>query len=873
LQPVPQPRTFDRYPAVAWLERRTRLQVGIAVIIAAVFVAWKALGGLATIVLDRWWLDSVTDAPVWRNIVWARVQLVVVAVATTLLLLGGSLWLVRRRGDVPDAEVGGLVRRYRGRVGPAHMWMLLIVIAVITWKIGSAASAHWQDWMLFLHGGSVGQDVPEVGGDLGYYLFRLPFLSVVSAWLRGLLIVAAGVTLLASAAAGELRLPWSRPDRRRARPAALAQLGVLGALYAAVLALDDVFVRRPMQALSPTGSFVGAGYTELNVIIPATWVLAVLAIVSGFALVVAAVTGHWRVPLAIVAVTIVAHIIGLVALPAAVDQLVVAPAEGARQLPYVEHNLEATRRAFGLDAVTETERRLGDGIDEVDAESESAVERVPVWDVTQLAPALQVLQGRTATRITDLDLDRYHVDGELRPVMVAPRSSSRNDLPENGWVQQHLVYTHGDGVVAVPADRPDADGRPDVAALADTVTTSRPELYFGEGLDGWYAIVGTDRREQGGTSFSADTGISMSSTVERAVLSLATGEIEPLLSAELTSDSQLLYRRGIAERLAALAPWATFGGDPYPVVLDDRVVWVVDGYTTSSTFPYSQYIGFAGTSVNYLHASLKATVDAYDGTVHLYRTTIGGADDPVLDAWEDIFPGLVEPIAEVPEELAPHLRYAPELFSVQSALLGRYHVDDAETLFNGTQRWSPSAAAPTGVATGSPGASTAVSLFQPSGDVDLTGHWVSSVPFSPGAGAATSSARDRLAALAIADNDGSEHVDLIAVEPIPGRDVSTPLVAQSAIDADPRIAQQVTLLNANGSVVQFGPMTSLLFGAEAGGGEDGGVVWVRSIIVSGTAATTAPRLFGVVAVSNGLVGFGSDADAAIDDALAQRDGG
>ncbi len=482
--------------------------------------------------------------------------------------------------------------------------------------------------------------------------------------------------------------------------------------------------------------------------------------------------------------------------------------------------------------------------------------------MTQLAPALQVLQGHPATRINDLDLDRYDVDGELRPVMVAARSASRNDLPERGWVQEHLVYTHGDGVVAVPADRPDADGRPDVRSLADDLVAGQSELYFGEGLTGWYAIVGTDRAEQGGTAFAADTGIDMSSPFERAVLSLATGDVEPLLSTELTADSELLYRRDIGERLSALAPWATFGSDPYPVITADHVVWVVDGYTTSATYPYSQFVPFGGSSVNYVHASLKATVDAYDGTVHLYRTTIGGGDDPILDAWEQIFPGLVEPIEAMPEELHDHLLYPPQLLGVQAALLGRYHVDDAETLFSGTQRWSPSAAAPTGVATGSPGPSTQVSMFQPTGEIDLAGHLVSAMPFSPGAGAATSSARDQLAALALADNDGAERIDLVAIVPEPGREVATPLVAQSAIDADPRIAQQLTLLNANGSVVSFGPMTPLLL--------DGGVVWVRSMIVSGTAATTAPRLYGVVAVSNGLVGFGSDITAAIEDALSQQ---
>jgi uncharacterized protein len=861
LPAVPQPRTYDRYPLVAWLERRSRSQIAIVGVVIGLLLTWQLLRALAVAVLDRWWLQSVTDSPVWRNIIWARVELIVGAVAVTLILLGGSLWLVHRRGDVPDAEVGGIVRRYRGRMGRAHRWLLVILVTVITWRIGVEASSHWQEWMLFLHGGSVGRDVPELGGDLGDYLFRLPFLAVVSSWLRRLLAVTIGLTLFASAVAGELRLPWSRPDRRPARQAALAQLGILGALFAAVQALDDVFVRRLMQAVDQSGAFVGAGYTQLNVVVPATWIVGVVTIAAGFALVVAARTGRWRVALGFVAAAVVAHIAGFVVIPAIVDRYVVAPAEAVRQLPYVEHNLEATRAAFRLDAVDETQQEVNDGIDTLDAVSDDDVSRMPIWDATQLAPALQVLQGRTATRITDLDVDRYELDGERRPVMVAARSPSRNDLPENGWVQQHLVYTHGDGVVAVPADRPDADGRPDVEVLADEIVTNRPELYFGDGVTDWYVIVGTDRREQGGTAFDADTGIEMSTVAQRAVLTLATGDIEPLLSAELTPDSQLLYRRGIGERLSALAPWATFGSDAYPVVTADSIVWVVDGYTTSSTYPYSQFAGFGGSSANYVHASLKATIDAYDGTVHLYRTEFGGSDDPVLDAWEKIFPDLVEPIDNMPAELREHLLYPPELLGVQSTLLGRYHVDDAETLFSGTERWSPSAAAPTGVATGSPGPSTPVPLFQPRGELDLAGHWVSAVPYSVGAGASTSSARDQLTALALADHDGSEQIDLIAVEPNAGRAVATPLVAQSAIDADPRIAQQLTLLNANGSVVQFGPMTPLLL--------DGGLVWARSIIVSGTAATTAPRLYGVAAVSNGLVGFGPDVTAAIEDAVAQ----
>ena len=255
-------------------------------------------------------------------------------------------------------------------------------------------------------------------------------------------------------------------------------------------------------------------------------------------------------------------------------------------------------------------------------------------------------------------------------------------------------------MVAVPADAPDQDGRPDVDALAGVLAPSRSQLYFGEHLADWYAIVGTERTEQGGTAFAADTGIPIASWWRRAALAVTVGEVDPLLSSELTGDSQLLYRRDVRERLAALAPFLSFDGDPYPVVTEDGVVWVVDGYTTAATYPYSQFtspasLGATGLhgSVNYVHASVKATVDAYDGTVHLYRTDVGGADDPLLDAWERIFPGIVEPISGLPDEIRAHLRYPPDLLTVQTELLGRYHVGDAEALFSGTDRWSVSTAA------------------------------------------------------------------------------------------------------------------------------------------------------------------------------------
>jgi uncharacterized protein len=857
---VRAPTVRPPFPVIGWLQRRPRWQWIVAGVIVALYLLYRLLQFVARIVLDRWWYDSVTDASVWSTIVGAKVLLALVAGAVTALVLGGSVALALRYQPADRSELGALTRRYRDRMGPAHRWILIAVVVFLTLRIGAAATGQWQSWLLFRHGSDLDQNVPELGTDLGYHLFDLPFITTVSSWIRQLLLLALVLTAFTYAASGALRLPI---DGRRSTRPALAHLGILAALLATAQALDYVFVRRPALATSTSGSFVGAGYTELHVGVPATWVLAVVALVTAFLLVEGARSGRWRPAVVALAVWAVLQVaLGVVA-PLIVQSYVVAPAEAARELPYLTHNLDATRAAFRLDTIEQVETPLTDGLGG-DATGAAALAgdlaRIPLFDTEQLPGALQVLEGTTATRITDVDLDRYRIEGENRPVFVAPRNASRDDLPENGWVQLHLVYTHGNGVVTVPANTTDPDGRPDVDALAATLVPERPQLYFGEGLAGWYAIVGTKRAEQDGTRFDADTGIPMSSVWRRGVLALSTGEIEPLLSAELTPDSQLLYRRDVAERLRALAPFLTFGSDPYPVVLADRVVWVLDGYTTSSSYPYSQSVGFGGRS-NYVHASVKATVDAYDGTVHLYRTAGAGEHDPVLDAWGEIFPGLLEPLSALPAELQGHLRYPAELISIQTGLLGKYHVADAETLFSGTARWTPSAAASTGVGKSGSGSAPPVSLFQPGSDPVLGGDWVATVPFSPGTAPGASSARDQLAAMAIADHDEPEMMRLLDVEHEPGEPIATPLVAQSAIDADPELAQRFTLLNANGSTVQYGPMTPVL--------ADGALVWVRSIVVTATANTTVPRMYGVVAVSDGLVGFGATAPEALDAAVAQ----
>ncbi len=687
--------------------------------LVGLFLLFRLLQFFAQVQLDRWWYDSVTDASVWSTMVGAKLLLALVAGGVTAILLGGTIALALRFHPVDRSELGALVRRYRDRMGPAHVWLLVAIVAFLTLRIGASATGQWQSWLLFRHGPELDQRVPELGTDLGYHLFDLPFLTTVSSWIRQLLLVALALTAFTYAMSGALRLPID--GRRSARPA-LAHLGLLVAAFAAAQALDYVFVRRPALATSTGGSFVGAGYTELNVGVPATWVLAVVALGAGFLLVDGARRGRWRLAVIALGCWAVLQLVLGVAAPWLVQRYVVAPAEAARELPYLSHNLDATRAAFRLDTVDQVETPLADGLGG-DATAAAALagdlSRIPLFDTEQLPGALQVLEGTTATRITDVDLDRYPIEGETRPVFVAPRNASRNDLPEQGWVQQHLVYTHGDGVVTAPADIPDPDGRPDVDALATTLVPERPELYFGEGLAGWYAIVGTKRVEQGGATFAADTGIPMSSLWRRAVLALSEGEIEPLLlgRADVGVPAAVPPRRRRAAAGAGPVPHlrattrtrscSTTGWSGSRRLHDVLVVPVLAVRRTS----------VASQNVNYVHGSVKATVDAYDGTVHLYRTAGAGADDPVLDAWDEIFPGLVEPISAMPADVAEHLRYPAALIQRPDRTARQV---PRRRRRDPVQRHRPLDArrprrAPASAKAGS-GSAPAVSLFQPSGE-------------------------------------------------------------------------------------------------------------------------------------------------------------
>ncbi len=832
----------SRFGLVAFVERRGRGFRAVLWVLAALLVVLYAARWVAQVILDRWWFESVTNTDVWSVRFIAQLQLLLGVGLLTAAVLGSTVWLVLRLGRLQREPPSRFMQRYHERMGPAHRWLLVGIAVFFSLRIGFAATDRWQSWVLFREGSDLGVEVPIAGGDLGYHLFKLPFLAAASSFLRQLLLLTLGVALFGHGASGALRLSPKGSSSRVAK----AHIAMVVAGLLAVQALHDVVVARASVATNRIGAFDGPGFTERYISKPGLLLAALAAVAAGFAAVWWARTDRWRPFASLLAVAAVIQVAVVSVVPTVVEKFFVAPAEAERQLWSIEYNLDATKLAFEIDDV-EAETFRSDSTSDVGVEADVA--RVQLFGSSVVASALQILSATTGTRITDADLDRYVVDDESVPIYIAARSASRADVPEVGWVQDHLVYTNGNGVVTVPADRTDADGRPDIATYADGFGASDVPLYFGEGLDNWYAIVGTARSQLGGAEFDGE-GVALSSFGQRLVLALAVGEYQPVVSSELTPDSELLYHRSVRERVGSLAPFLRLDGDPYPVVDDGRVVWVIDGYTTSSTYPYSQFVNgdnvpatsdLAGRSFNYLRASVKATVDATTGETHLYRTDDG--NDPILQTWSDIFPGLLEPADAIPSTLRAHLKYPADQWTIQTGLLGRYHVNDPEDLFNGTDRWAVSAAAANTVGDSSMGPAPSVDEFT---ELAESFDGFGSVrPFGPGSATNPTSTRNELSALAVADHelDGSIHLVVPPSDLVPP--LLSPQVAQSAIDADPEVAQAITLLNANGSKVQFGPMSPVVV--------QDALVWVRPIIVTGTGTSAAPRLYGVAAVLNGQV--------------------
>ena len=850
--------------------------------VLALVVSARGIAGLYT---DWLWFGSLGLRGVWTQVLGTKLGLGLAAGLVFAALLIPNLWLARRGGRVggpPDDPVAMARQVVTRRPVLSHAAVALVVAV----PFGSAALGAWNEWILFSNHVPFGVQDPLFKVDVGFYVFQLPFLSFLTNWLFGAMIVITiataaayylwgGIGVVTTAEAPSIRLTGRTK----------AHLSLLLAAIALVKAGNYVLDRYDLTR-STRGVVDGASYTDVTAELPALNLLIVISVVAAGLLVFNIRRRGWGLPIIAVGLWFfVAFVVGTL-YPAALQRFRVEPAESTREAKYIGRNIEATRSAMGLDDV---EVRPFDYDEELSAgglqENAETIRNVRLWDPLILRRTYQRLQEvRTFYRFTDVDIDRYMVDGDQTQIVLSARELNPNSLPSDTWENRHLAFTHGYGAVMSPANAVTSDGQPDflvknIPPQGEPAIT-QPRLYHGESISG-YAIVNSGRDEidylqEDGTAVSnrydGKGGVGIGSVLRRLAFALRFGDVNPLISGFMTSDSRILYMRDIRDRVEAIAPFLHYDADPYPVVVDGRITWLIDAYTTSSHYPYAQQADVSRLSAgsglrhgfNYVRNSVKVAVDAYDGNATFY---IVDDEDPVAAAYAKAFPGLFTQGGQVPDELRAHFRYPEDLFRVQTNMWGRYHIGDPHEFYSQSDRWNiaqdpdsagaaalPAPAAPGGPA---PGAGDARQRMDPYYlqmrlPEETRTEFLILQPFVPFSDDDT---RRELTGFMIAKSDPAEYGRLRVFVMPRDRQVDGPAIVGARMNQEPEVSQLITLLSRAGSEVLQGNLLVIPI--------EQSLVYIRPLYVQATGANAVPELKKVVVAFSNQIAIGDTLQAAL----------
>ena len=863
---------------------------------SAFFVLLLSLRGIAGFWTDYLWFDALGHEDVFVSVLSAQVVLVALFTLLFFGMLYGNLTVADRLAPRvrPPGPEEDLLRGYHLMVGRRRGLVRLVLSGLFALVAGLGVSGRWEEWLLFTNGVDFGVTDAQFGRDISFYVFRLPFLSFVVGWLFATLMVTLVVTTILHYINGGIRLQTAG---ERVQPQVKAHLSVLLALIALVRA-GDYWLARFELTTSDRGAVMGATYTDVKAQLPAIQLLILISLFSVALLIVNIRRRGWVLPtLAVGLWAFVALVIGNI-YPAVIQSLRVEPAESEKEALYIGRNIEATRSAFGLDSITAVQ--LTDFDNQVTAADLRAhggtVRNIRTLDPLVVQGTFDRLQGEREyyTFTDEMDTDRYTIDGETTQVLLGTRELELNET--RSWENQHVAFTHGYGVAMAPVSRVKGSGDPDflVGDLPVSIDPSvevvldRPQLYVGEGLSG-YAVVGASRDEVDYTDENQETrtvryadiggegGVAMGSMIRRAAFALRFGQLEPLISNFITGDSRVFYVRDVRDRVEKLAPFLHFDADPYPVLVDGRIIYVVDGYTTTDRFPYAQRASTSNLprssglrhDLNYVRNSVKATVDAFTGEVVFY---VMDPEDPLVSAYGLAFEGLFTPASEMPPSLVGHLRYAEDLFRVQTELWGSYHVDDTENFYQRAAEWSVSqdpgrtgegAANLTVVDDQGFKVGTRHKRMAPyRAMVDLPGgdqtEFVIMRAYVP---LDEDDARKELAAYIVGRSDGDRYGELVVYRP-PSSNFDGPALAEERIRNDEEVASLQTLLSQRGSSVLFGELLLVPI-------EDS-ILYVRPMYVQAEGDSTVPELERVIVAVGERVVMANSLQEALEDLTGSR---
>ena len=678
-------------------QSQMRQMKGVILFIAVIVLLMIFLR-IIGLITEWFWFQEVGYQTIFTVTLLTKIKTGALFGAGFFIIFCGNLLIALRLSRVPlfgDQAGAAGFRIPLQEMGPGLLKVLIPVGALLFALFAAAnGSAQWENLLLFLNPSPFGVSDPLFQKDVGFYVFQFPFLLHIYDWLKFVLLVTAAATgFLYLIRRSFLFIPpkiWKIAPAARIHLALLIALFFFWGVFGAWLDLNDLlFTKR--------GVVFGPGYTDVTTQL---WVLKLmmgLYALAGLSAIFFAFRPDWRIPAAAVLLLIAASVLGRGIYPSLIQKFQVIPNEIVAETPYLEKNIRYTRLAYGLTQIEEKEFPTEDNLTAKDLEKNNlTVKNIRLWNHAPLLQTYSQLQEmRTYYKFTGVDNDRYTINGEYRQVMLSPREISYPALPSRTWVNEHLAYTHGYGVVLGPVNRISPEGLPeffikDIPPVSTTpLKVNRPEIYFGENSNE-YVFVRTKMPEfdypvgdkNVYSRYEGKGGVPLS-FLKKLIFAVRFGSITLLLSDDITSDSRVMYHRNVRERVSMIAPFAHLDADPYLVISPEgRLLWFIDGYTVTDRFPYSEPTPQMG---NYIRNTLKAVVDAYDGTVQLY---VSDPTDPIMQTYSRIFPGVFKPMGEMPEALQSHVRYPPGLLAIQARMYRAYHMQDPQVFYNKEDLWS-----------------------------------------------------------------------------------------------------------------------------------------------------------------------------------------
>lgn len=873
----------ERPPAT---RSRTPLVAAIAVIVALV-IAFFVFSGLYA---DWLWYSQLGFLNVLTTQWIASGVMFIIGFFAMAIPVWASIELAFRWRPV-YAKLSSQLDRYQQVIEPLRRLAMYGIPVVLGFFAGFAASANWKLVLEWLNRTPSGKTDPQFGLNVSFYLFELPFYHSVLAFASAVVIIAILAALATSYLYGAIR--FNGREVRISRSARI-QLATMGAIYLALQAVSiwlDQY--STLASTTSTNLITGAGYADVNSVIPGRAILAGIAALVAILFIITAIIGKWRLPIIGTALLIVSSILIGGVYPWIVQRFQVEPSARSLESPYIKRNIDATRDAYGVSAVTETpyqaKTAAQPGALRNDAETTANIRILDPALVTESFAQLEQIK-QYYQFAPHLDVDRYPVNGKSQDTVIAVRELNQAGIgSSSNWVNDHTVYTHGYGVVAAYGNQRTVDGLPVFLESGIPSTGNlgkfQPRVYFGETSPD-YSIVGAPKgaspaeldypsgsqanSQNATTTYAGDGGPKLDNIFNRLIYAMKFQSEQILLSSDVNAASQILYDRAPLTRVQKVAPYLTLDTDPYPAVVDGKIVWIVDGYTTSDQYPYSSVEQlssaiadtytptplFAVDNINYIRNSVKATVDAYTGKVTLYAWD---ATDPILKTWQKIFPTTLKPMSDMSPALMSHVRYPADLFKVQRAILGTYHVTDANSWFSSDDAW---------VTPPDPTQDAAGARLQPPYYLTMQVPGTSSPAFTlystyiPKASGdkARSILTGYLAVNADAGNTpGTISKDygkftlltLPKAETVPG-----PGQVQNNFNSDPTVSTELNLLNQGSTKVLKGNLLTLPVG--------GGLLYVQPVYIKSTTETSYPLLKKILVAFGDQIAFEPTLNAALD---------